>query len=187
MRTFALLLCGVLVLVGLSAAIRPGTTAPPELPRFTEEREAAALHFLKRHVPELLPLLDELKKNAPVQYQHEIREVFRVTEMLADLQDDPRRHDLELKIWKTETRAHALVARLAVPKDERKKIETDLHDMARDLVDLDIQVLELKIDQLDKELAELKEELNRTRDQMDRTVKVKYDWLLEQGKKHRKD
>ena len=105
----------------------------------------------------------------------------------ADLQDDPRRHDLELKIWKTETRAHALVARLSAPKEERKKVESDLHDMARDLVDLDIQVLELQIDQLDKELAELKDELNRTRDQMDRSVKGKYDALLGQAKKNKKD
>src|SRR5262249_54432179 len=65
-----------------------------ELPRFTEEREAAALFFLKKHVPEVLPLLDQLKKTNKPQYEREIREVFRVTEMLADLQDDPRRYDL---------------------------------------------------------------------------------------------
>lgn len=186
MRKFALLLCAVFVLAGLAVAVTPGSTAP-DLPRFTEEREAAALFFLRKHVPEVLPLLDELKKNDPAQYQQEIREVFRVTEMLADLQDEPRRHDLELKIWKIETRAHALVARLSAPKEERKKVESDLHDMARDLVDLDIQVLELQIDQLDKELAELKDELNRTRDQMDRSVKAKYDALLGQAKKNKKD
>ena len=36
--------------------------AADPLPRFTEEREAAALHFVRKHCPELVPLLDEFKK-----------------------------------------------------------------------------------------------------------------------------
>lgn len=186
MRTLALLLFGGGVLVGLAAAIAPGSTAP-EPPRFTEEREAAALCFIKKHVPEVLPLLDELKKNHPAQYQHEIRAVFQVTEMLADLQqDDPRRHDLELKIWKTETKAHALIAKLSAPKDESKKIEARLQQLARELVDLDIQVLELRADQINKELTEVKEELAKAREQVDKNVKARYEGLLEQAKKRKK-
>src|SRR5690242_11756353 len=101
------LLAGILALVPL--AVRPAAAAPEgsgtSLPRFTETREAAALFFVKKHVPEVLPLLEQLKKSNPTQYQQEIREVFQVTEMLADLQDDPPRQELELKVWKTETRA----------------------------------------------------------------------------------
>jgi hypothetical protein len=185
MRTLALLLFGVGLLAGLAVAVAPGSTAP-ELPRFTEEREAAALCFLKKHVPEVLPLLEELKKNHPAQYQHEIREVFRVTEMLADLQDDPRRHDLELKIWKTESKAHALIAKLSAPKEERKDVEANLQKLARELVDLDIQVLELRADQLDKELGEVKDELAKAREQVDKNVKARYEGLLEQAKKRKK-
>src|SRR5207253_1129856 len=93
------------------------------LPRFTEEREAAALFFVKKHVPEVLPLLAQLRKDNPATYQREIREIFQVTEMLADLQDEPRRYEIELKIWKAETKAAALVAKLATPnEDERKKL-----------------------------------------------------------------
>ncbi|HEY1861909.1 MAG TPA: hypothetical protein VGG61_16225, partial [Gemmataceae bacterium] len=33
------------------------------LPRFTEEREAAALCFVKKQLPDLVPLLEQLKKN----------------------------------------------------------------------------------------------------------------------------
>jgi hypothetical protein len=186
MRTLAILLFGGVVLAGLAVAVAPGSTAP-ELPRFTEEREAAALFFLKKHVPEVLPLLEELKKSNPAQYQQEIREVFKVTEMLADLQDDPRRHDLELKIWKTESKAHALVAKLSTPKEEeRQKVEAGLQEMARELVDLDIQVLELKADQLDKELGEIKDELAKARDQLDKNVKTRYEGLVDQAKKRKK-
>jgi hypothetical protein len=71
MRAETSWLRGVLVGAGLVLA-SVGVTAAAEmetsnLPRFTEEREAAALFFVKKHVPELLPLLEELKKiNTPV-------------------------------------------------------------------------------------------------------------------------
>jgi hypothetical protein len=186
MRLLASLLAGWLVLVGQAADALGSPTA--NLPRFTEEREAAARFFIKKHVPEILPLLDELKKNNPASYQQEIREVFQVTEMLADLQDDPRRHDLELRIWTAESKAHALIAKLATPKeDERKKVEASLQELARELVELDIQVLELKAEQLDKELGGINQELSKARDHMDRDVKKRYEGLLNQAKKRKRD
>src|SRR5262245_34083587 len=116
-------------LVGLAVALARG--AEP-LPRFTEEREAAALHFVRKHCPELLPLLDELKKgNRPV-YEQQVRETFQVTELLADLQDDPKRYDLELKVWKAENKALVLVAKLAAPReDDRKAVEDQLRALAK--------------------------------------------------------
>src|SRR5262249_61590825 len=87
-----------LLAVGAGPAAAPADT----LPRFTEEREAAALFFLKKHVPEVLPFLEQLKKSNQQDYQREIRQLFHVTELLADLQDDPRRHELELNIAKTQ-------------------------------------------------------------------------------------
>jgi hypothetical protein len=191
-------LCGFLVprlgfAAVLAAALVVGVAAPASadnarpLPRFTEEREAAALFFVKKHVPEVLPLLEQLKKSNPAQYEQEIREVFQVTEMLAELQDDPRRHDLELKVWKTENKAYALVARLSTPnEEERKKIEAELHDLARELVELDVQVLELKADQLDKELGEVKDELAKAREQTDKQAKTRYEGLVDQAKKRKK-
>jgi hypothetical protein len=175
------------VLAALLAA--PATARPRErdLPRFTEEREAAALFFIKKHVPEVLPLLEQLKKTNPERYQLEIREVFRVTEMLADLKDDPRRHDLELRIWKTESKSAALVARLATPaEEERRKAEAGLMELARELVDLDVQVLELRAEQLDKELGEVKEELAKARDGTDKQVRARYEALLEQARSRKK-
>jgi hypothetical protein len=163
-------------------------TAPAlGLPRFTEEREAAARHFVKKHVPELLPLLEELKRNNPPSYQHEIREIFQVTEMLADLQDEPRRYDLELKIWKAENRAHVLVGRLATPDpDARRRLLEHIRELARDLVDLDVQVLELQAEQLEKELNEVKDELTRAREQSEQNIKSRYESMLKRLKKSKK-
>ena len=117
----------------------------------------------------------------------EIREIFQVTEYLAELQDDPRRHDLELRIWKTENKVYLLVAKLStLNDDERKKTEASIHDLARELVDLDIQVLDLKSDQLSKELADVKDELAKARDQIDKQTQTRYEALLEQAKKRKK-
>jgi hypothetical protein len=178
----ALLLVPLLVfLVAMRSA------AEDSLPRFTEEREAAALFFVRKHAPEVLALLAQLKKDNLAQYQNEIREVFRVTELLADLEDLPRRHDLELKIWKAESRALALVARLATPNEEdRRKVEASLLELARELVDLDIQVLEWKGEMLDKEIGEIKDELARTRENIDKVTRSRYEGLVGKVRKPRK-
>jgi hypothetical protein len=181
MRT-NLILFGWLVLTGVSLSAPKAS-----LPRFTEEREAGALFFVKKHLPELLPLLTELKKNDAARYQQEICEVFQVTEKLADMQDEPKRHELELKIWKAENRAHLLVARLrAPPEEERKKLQEQLREVARELVGLDIQVLEAQAEEVDRELGEIKDELARTKDQLEQKIKARYEDLLNKAKKPRK-
>lgn len=171
----------------LILGLGPLRAAEQTLPRFTEAREAAALFFVKKHVPEVLPLLEQLKKTNERQYKQEIREVFQVTEWLADLEDEPQRQQLELKIWQAETKAHALVAKLATPnEEERKRAEATLQELARELVELDLQVQAIKVDQLEKELGDARDELGRAREQMDKQTKTRYEGLLEQVKKRRK-
>ena len=175
-----LILVLVLCLGVPAAQAAPKTT----LPRFTEEREAAALFFVKKHLPDLQPLLAELKKNNLASYQQEVCEIFQVTEKLADLADDPKRHELELKVWKAENRAHLVVARLRTAgAEERPKMEEQLRELVRELVDLDIQVLEAQAEQLDKELGEAKDELARARDEKEQNVKSRFERLLEKSRK----
>ena len=183
----ALLLTSAISLTGTNLWGGSPDNEPKSLPRFTEEREAAALFFVKKHLPELLPLLEQLKKNGIQQYRTEIREIFQATEWLADLQDDTRRHDLELKIWKAENKAFALAAQLSTAvQEERKKIEVQLQELSKELVDLDVQVLEYKAEQLDKELGEVKDELAKAKENNDKQVKDRYEMLLEKAKKRRK-
>jgi hypothetical protein len=169
----------------LAAAALPApapASDPP--PRFTEEREAAALHFVKKHYPELLPLLDDLKKASRPAYELQIRETFQVTELLADLQDDPKRYELELKLWKAENQALVLVARLASIKDEdRKAVEEQLHSLAKELVELDAQLLEHRVEVLRAELTAAKDELAKARDNFERAVKDRYEGLVEKARK----
>jgi hypothetical protein len=179
LRTVPVYLCAlILILLWSRAAL-----ADP-LPRFTEEREAAALHFVRKHCPDLIPLLDELKKANRPAYELQVRETFQVTELLADLQDDPKRHELELKIWKAENKALVLVARLATLKDEdRKAAEEQLQTLARELVELDAQSLEHRAEVLRTELAATKEELAKFRDNLDRIARDRFEALLERAKR----
>lgn len=154
------------------------------LPKFTEEREAAALHFVKKHMPDLVPLLDDLKKSNRTAYELQVRETFQVSELLADLQDDPKRYELELKIWKAENKALVLVAKLATAKDDaRKAVEEQLQALAKELVELDLQSIEHRVAVLQTELAAAKEELNKFRDNLDRNTKDRFEALLAKAKK----
>jgi hypothetical protein len=179
MSTFAR---SAIVLAAIVSA--PLAASADPLPKFTEEREAAALHFVRKHCPELIPLLDELKKNSRPAYESQIRETFQVTELLADLQDDQKRYELELKVWKAENKALVLVARLTTPKDEeRKTIEDQLRSLAKELVELEVQSLEHRVELLNAELTGAKEELTKFKDNFDRTVKDRFETLVEKARK----
>jgi hypothetical protein len=181
------LLLGVLLALAPARGGAPPAGEAESLPRFTEEREAAALFFVKKHLPELLPLLGQLKTNNRLQYEREVREIFQETELLADLQDDPKRYELELKVWAAENKANTLVARLSTPSaEERQKVEGELEEIAKELVDLDIQVLELKAEELDKELGDVKDELTRMRESLDKQIKDRYEGLLDKAKRRKK-
>jgi hypothetical protein len=160
-------------------------TAGEPLPRFTGEREAAALHFVRKHCPDLLPLLEDLKKNSRATYELQIRQTFQVTELLADIQDDdPKRYELELKTWITENKAFALVAKHAVLKDdERRAAEEQLHALSKELVGLELQSMEHRVEVLRAELSVAKDDLAKFRDNLDRATKQRYEALLERAKK----
>jgi len=177
----------VLFVFVTTLAYRCPTTIPARaapLPRFTEEREAAALHFVRKHCPELLPLLDELKRTNRPLYERQILETFQVTELLADLLDDPKRYEVALRMWKTENQALVLVAQIATAKpEERESLEQRLQNIARELIDLEAQEIECRIELLRHELAFHKEELSRYRENFDRLARERYESLLHKARK----
>ena len=107
-----------------------------------------------------------------------------MTELLADLQDDPKRYDLELRIWKAENKAFVLVAKLATPKEEdRKAVEEQLLALAKELIELEVRSLEHRAAALQTELNSTKDELTKLRDNFDRSVKERHEALLERARK----
>jgi len=78
----------------------------------TPEREAAALTFAKRHHPELVRLLEQLKGMDVSGYKVAITDLFRTSERLAKLQPrQPERYQTELELWKIDSRLRLLAAR----------------------------------------------------------------------------
>ncbi|MBX9584310.1 MAG: hypothetical protein K2X87_28760, partial [Gemmataceae bacterium] len=163
----------------------PGVAAEA-LPRFTEEREAAALHFVRKHCPDLLPPLDELKRASRTAYEQQVRETYQITEYLADLRDDPARYNIELKLWKAENRALVLAARaVTTAGDEKTTAETQLRAVAKELADLDVKAAEYRVQVLERELDAAKTALAKSKDDTDRAARDKYDGLLERARKRR--
>jgi hypothetical protein len=172
---------------GLPSVAATGKTENEKLPRYSEEHEAAVLHFVKKNLPDLLPVLEQLKKTSATQYQQEIRELYNDTEVLAELSDDTQRYELELKIWKAENKARLLIAKLSTPNMAvRKKCQDDILKLAKDLVDFDLQGLKLKADQLDKELGEINDEISRMKENKETITKERYETLLNKAQRGKK-
>ncbi len=157
------------------------TAAEPHLPVFTEEREAAALTFVRRHYPDLLPLLERVRRADWKRYQQEICEIFQFSEALTELRiRDERRYQLELERWKTESRALVLVARLSTSNSaEKPALQSDLRDAAKRLVELDMELLRLRIEELERELAEARDEMGRAEEKRDLRIQERYQFLFD--------
>jgi hypothetical protein len=164
---------------------RTGSITPERLPSFSEEREAAALHFVRKHAADLLPILEKLKTADAKKYQTEVRELFQVSELLTELRDqDEKRHGLELEVWKIETLALITVAKMAnVSEEEQAKLRDQLLEHTKRLVELDMQVMKQRVDDLEKELGEARDDLAKGEERREQVTKERYERLMEQAKR----
>lgn len=97
---------------------------PREPLAITPEREAAVATFVERNHAELAPLLAHLRSSQPRQYEQAVREIFRVTERLAGIQErDPLLYELEVKLWTAQSRVQVLAARLSMDMADSLKEE----------------------------------------------------------------
>ncbi len=151
----------VLVLATAGAQVAPPPRPEPEgkhgpnqppLPMFTEEREAAALTFVRKNGPELLKMLEQLKARNPGEYERAIRDLFRTSEMFASIrQEDPARYELALKGWQAEMHTHLLMARL-VHQREGDQAKRELKEAVEKLVDLQLERVADQVRRLETEL-----------------------------------
>lgn len=175
----------VLSMAWAGATADEATRSASRLPAFSEEREAAALKFVEKQAPELQSILKQLRADDLNKYKQEIREIFHVSELLSDLrEEDEQRYKLELDVWKTETKALILVAKMAhVSEPEQFKLKEELLQQTRRLVDLEMQVLQLRVDELQKELTQSKDELAKAREKRDLASKDRLDQLLAEARR----
>ena len=131
----------------------------------TPEREAAVTNFVDRNHPELAALLSHLKSKQPKEYDRAVRDLYRVTEKLAMVSErDSRQYDLELKVWKAQSRAQLLVARLKMTEPEsgdREEITNQLREVLSEQVQARLEVMKLERDRVVGRLEKLNDEIGR--------------------------
>lgn len=141
-----------------------------ELPIFTEEREAAALVFVRKHRPEMARMLEHLKENHREHYERHIRDLFRTSERLANLrQRDSEHAKLALKGWQLESRLHMMAAQMAQHPDQVEKRKEALQKGFEELIDIQIQIAARQVAQLQNQVkmaTERHEKMKARRKQM---------------------
>jgi len=110
----------------LAAAAEP-ISVPPAAPA-VDARAAAAQAFAAEHHPELVPLLERLRRDAPTEFKAAIADLEKTRERLAKLSDrPPERQVAALAEWKLSSRIRLSLARLAThPSAE---VEAELREL----------------------------------------------------------
>ena len=111
---------------GFGTAAAQETSAPPakrdakaKKLGVTPERQAAVMTFVQRNHAELADLLAHLKARQPEEYEGAVRELFRTTERLAQIQErDPLQYELEVALWTAQSQVQLLTARLMMSSSD---------------------------------------------------------------------
>ena len=145
------------------------------MPGVTPEREAAVRTFLRQHHPELADLLLYLQTSQPHEYQRAVRDLFRASERLAQIQErDYDRYELELKLWKTSSRIQLLAARLSM--NDSDDLRAQLRAALSEQIDLRAALLRRERDRLAGKVSKIDEQLNKLMDarhqEIERQMKV---------------
>jgi hypothetical protein len=126
----------------------------------TPEREAAAMTFVRQHHPELAELLIHLKESSPKEHERAVRDLFRTSERLAQLQErDANVYELELKLWKARSRAQLLSAKLQMADSE--ELRHKLRGTLEEEYELQMQLLKRERDRLADRVNGLNSQIDR--------------------------
>lgn len=141
-------------------APRKPTAGPAKSLVMTPEREATATVFVKQHHPELAELLIHLKDSSPKEYERAIRDLYRASERLAQVQErDSQAYELELNLWKARSRAQLLNARLQMADDE--EVRRQLRAAVTEAYDLRLQILSRERDKFAEKAKNLENQIER--------------------------
>lgn len=146
----------------------------------TPEREAAVNTFVRLNHPDLVDLLAHLKANQRKEFDRAVRELYRVSENLAQLQErDQERHALELRRWKAQSRVHLLTARLRMGDSE--DLKRQLKESLQELRDVRVAALELDRLRASDRLQRAEAELARLRTGGEASIEAQLRQLLQIG------
>ena len=154
---------------------KPGSTRPasgksnPAKLGVTPERQAAVMTFVQRNHPELADLLAHLKVRQPEEYETAVRELFRTTERLAQIQErDPLQYELEVNLWTAQSRVQLLTAKLMMGATE--ELKADLRTAIGEQIDARVALLRHQRQKAADRLANLDREINKVEEGRDAVI-----------------
>ncbi|MCI0492439.1 MAG: hypothetical protein L0Z07_05850 [Planctomycetes bacterium] len=154
------------------------TKAAPRSITFTPEREAAALTFVRANLPELLPVLEDLKIRQSAEYQRAICDFFWTSETLATIrQQDPKRYNLALQMWRLETQTHLLTSQLVRQPADAERLRAELEQTVQQLVDVQIETSAYDVERLESQVRRAQGRHQRLADRRDELVRERLDAL----------
>ncbi|HZZ71481.1 MAG TPA: hypothetical protein VFE24_04460 [Pirellulales bacterium] len=160
------------------------------------EHETSALGFVALNHPELVEVLNRLKTSHHAEYERAVRQIYQASERLSRLsKDDPEKHELELKLWKIQSRIQLMAAKAGVggvpsiTDDLRTAFREEL-DVKADLLTLDrtrhlaqakkaelelLRLQEGRDKEVDQRINELKKEIAHLKHRGGKTVPASAD------------
>lgn len=128
------------------------------------ERERVALAFAREHHRQLADLLERMKRReSRGEYAKAVDDLYETSERLSRLERDQERHALMLEIWKLDSRARLLAARMSMTPSPQH--EEELEEILRARVDRQLELYRLernrasaRVERLDKSIQEILED-----------------------------
>ena len=126
-----------------------------------KQREQAAIEFAQQHHPALVRLLNQLRRIDQREYVKAIRELSRVSERLSNLkQRNPPIYELQLEIWKANSSATLLSARIQLNPDQ-EGLREELHEVLEKKRTLQRQLLREELDRAKRRVERLEQDIER--------------------------
>lgn len=135
----------------------------------TPERQAAVTTFVKRNHPELADLLTHLKARQPDEYEGAVRELFRTTERLAQIQErDPLQYELEVGLWTAQSRVQLLTAKLMMGATD--ELESALRSAVSEQIDARVALLRHQRQKAADRASNLEREIRKVEDDREQVI-----------------
>lgn len=163
MRILLAALLALFVLVAVdSHAGRADSKSDSADPSLSDEQKSVAMAFAKEHHPQLASLFTRLARRDPSGHEKALLEVSRAAERLQRMRSrDQERYEVDLSLWKTDSRVRLLAARMA--KDQRSSLESQLKSLLDERYQLRLRQLELerkriatRLDRVNAQIEELR-------------------------------
>lgn len=163
---------------------RASTKSPGESAETLAEREQTALAFAGQHHPELVTLISPLKSSNPKEYQRAVKDLFRSEERLTAIRErEPDRYELELELWKLQSRIRLLAARLTMSDDAQ--LSEQLREALLAKMQNRRRMLEYERELLAKRQSNISKELELLNHSQDDLVIREYERLVKKAQRDR--